>query len=67
MERDGGLTTGECARRDIVCPRDVPDVDSHWFANREPQAPGAMSKQERLPFYVTMGKWAWAWGGGGDI
>lgn len=39
----------ECALREIVCPGDVPDVDSHWFANREPQAPGAMCKQERLP------------------
>lgn len=46
----------ECALREIVCARDVPDVDSHWFANRETQAPGAMSKRERLPFTVTTGK-----------
>lgn len=52
----------ECALREIVCPRDVPDVDSHWFANREPQVPGAMSKQKRLPFSIT-GKWNWPGGG----
>lgn len=39
----------------IVCPGDVPTVDSHWFANREPQAPGAMSKYERLPRSVRLG------------
>lgn len=53
----------ECALIEIVCPRHVPDVDSHWFANREPQAPGATSKQECLPFSVTTEKWNWVWGG----
>lgn len=48
-KRTGVGQQTECALREIVCPGDVADVDSHWFANREPQAPGAMCKQERLP------------------
>lgn len=35
----------KCRLGEIVCPRDVPDVDSRWFANQELQAPGAMCKQ----------------------
>ena len=38
------------------CPEDVPTVDLHWFANRELQAPGAMSKYQRLPRSVRLGK-----------